>query len=69
MNRAPGTLFTKQLMQIPRFLRNFLTSVAWFYGGSNNCFFGPFNTFADGLQMLLSQVWSKYLLSWPILAF
>ena len=28
-----GTLFTKQLTQIPRFLRNFLTSVVCLYGG------------------------------------
>ena len=27
----PGTLFTKQLTQIPSFLRNFLTSVVWLY--------------------------------------
>ena len=29
----------------------------------------PFKTFTDGLQILPSQVCSKYLLSWPILVF
>ena len=30
---GPGTLFTKQLTQIPSFLRNFLTSVVWLCEG------------------------------------
>ena len=30
---GPGTLFTKQLKQIPSFLRNFLTFVVWLYAG------------------------------------
>ena len=31
--QGPGTLFTKQLTQIPSFLCNFLTSFVWLYAG------------------------------------
>ena len=33
VSKTLGTLFTKQLAQIPIFWRNFLTSVVWLYVG------------------------------------
>ena len=41
--RSPGTLFTKQLTQIPSFLRSFLMSVVWLCDGQIFVFVGHFD--------------------------